>query len=324
MGIPNHGLDDRPGGIWNAIGQALATGNIEYVHEAIRRGADVNELKSGSEDSIKNLSPLVFVIREEHPIAQQIIDLLIASGAAVNLCADGKNTPLTAAAYYGRLSAVTSLIAAGADVNLQAREDWAPLDVASESNGWRDFAEQQAIFRVLLNAGARFSKYPDNDPTPAIFRAHTLAIYSGETKHVEIAINSGADPNAFLPPAQYRHDEVVGYSLLHLLADDLGSDDRIETTTRDQIAVVLLSHGANPNLYSQGAVKVTPLHIAADRGRLRLSNILLESGADPTLKRSSDGLTALDLARRRWQSPINQHVDATRKEIALLIEKRRM
>lgn len=60
----------------------------------------------------------------------------------------------------------------------------------------------------------------------------------------------------------------------------------------------LLDHGGNPNLKTWDSNSgITPLHAAANAGRYEEAKILLERGADLSI-RDAEGLTPLERARR--------------------------
>jgi uncharacterized protein len=60
-----------------------------------------------------------------------------------------------------------------------------------------------------------------------------------------------------------------------------------------KITELLLQHGADPNISEQGGY--TPLHAAAENGDIEVIRVLLYGGADLTLRRD-DGKAPLDLA----------------------------
>ena len=64
------------------------------------------------------------------------------------------------------------------------------------------------------------------------------------------------------------------------------------------IILVLLKHGANPNITSSD--DRSPLHWAAFRGFVDIMEILIDAGADPSLL-DKDGLTCFELALIRVQ-----------------------
>lgn len=85
------------------------------------------------------------------------IQALVAAGADVNAIARNNWTPLLHAIHKGRLESVNALIAAGADVNKASPGGLSPLEMAA-GNG------QAPIVRKLLEAGA-------NPRTPGVFAA---------------------------------------------------------------------------------------------------------------------------------------------------------
>jgi ankyrin repeat protein len=78
------------------------------------------------------------------------------------------------------------------------------------------------------------------------------------------------------------------------------------------IVELLLSHGAQPDLAPPGGK--TPLTFAAMFNRLEIMKVLLARGADAETK-SSEGLTALELARSMGAADTAAHLEAAQRLI---------
>jgi ankyrin repeat protein len=113
------------------------------------------------------------------------------------------------------------------------------------------------------------------------FEAEQLhfAAMSGDLPRCEELIANGYDPNAF--------DE-IGHTALHYAAEIEHFD----------IVTLLLSHGADVNAIDVKKIGRTPLSHVAQTCSLKMAQLLLDAGADPTLR---IGLNrhALDLAKER-------------------------
>jgi ankyrin repeat protein len=107
-----------------ALIQAAKDGNIKATKQAIADGADVN-----AEDPFKGLrrTPLHRAAYYGH---KEIVVLLIAKGANLNVKDDRGRTPLHWAAYHGRKEIAELLITAGVDVNAEDGGGDTPLDTA--------------------------------------------------------------------------------------------------------------------------------------------------------------------------------------------------
>src|SRR6266566_1358040 len=62
-----------------------------------------------------------------------------------------------------------------------------------------------------------------------------------------------------------------------------------------ETARLLIAHSVPPNVVSRNALKVRPLHAAAQNGNAELTELLLAAGADPAT-RTDDGKMPADLA----------------------------
>jgi hypothetical protein len=135
-----------------------------------------------------------------------IVQALLEHGAAVDEAASDGRAPLRAGATYGHEEVVRLLLDHGADVNLGANDGSAALDVAA-------FAGHLGVVRVLLERGANVNRKGLFDATPVI-----PAASAGHAEVVQLLIEHGADvtipavngQTALQFAAENGHDAVVG------------------------------------------------------------------------------------------------------------------
>ncbi|MCM1982547.1 ankyrin repeat domain-containing protein [Lyngbya confervoides] len=106
-----------------------------------------------------------------------------------------------------------------------------------------------------------------------------FAAQSGDLARVEHLVKAGLDVDAF--------DE-IGKTPLHYAAEK----------EHFKVARYLLAHGANANAYHEQTISNTPLGDIAARCSLQMAQLLVDAGADPTI-RGWMGLTALHRAKER-------------------------
>ncbi len=139
------------------------------------------------------------------------------------------------------------------------------------------------------------------------------ACYNSRIDEVYVLLKSGANPNAVQSigtPLSCSLNTALATQLVKLLlkygADPNGVDwegwvPLHEAAWNDQFQAIriLVSHGAVIN-YKHKEIGVTPLMEAASKGNCESIVTLIELGADPHIN-STDGLTALDIAKRdQW------------------------
>jgi len=119
------------------------------------------------------------------------------------------------------------------------------------------------------------------------------------------SLRLGVDPNE---PSRYgfRHEN-LGQTPLTAAAQ-FGQVD---------VARLLISKGADPNLRDGGGVGQTPLATAAMAGQLEMCRVLLDAGADPNLPTSPE----LTGENRNWTA-LDWAVQANHAEIAALLRQR--
>ena len=82
----------------------------------------------------------------------------------------------------------------------------------------------------------------------------------------------------------------------------------LHTSSYRKISILLLDRGANPN--QANSLGFTPLHSAAYFGRLDAARVLIENGADRSV-RDGEGRTPLDIANEREKQELVQLLSGT-------------
>jgi len=122
---------------------AACDGDITKTRELLRRGANINAIYDGA------YSPLMAAEAcTTRPGRPELVELLIANGAAVNLQARNGRTALMYAAKNGDTRAVQALLKSGASVNTADKDGETAL-----MNAVRFSCDEDTI-RVLVEAGA--------------------------------------------------------------------------------------------------------------------------------------------------------------------------
>ena len=255
-----------------------------------------------------------------------IVERLLAAGADANAALPEGETALMTAARTGNADAVKALMARGANVNAkEARKGQTPLMWAAAENN-------AAAIRVLAAAGADIHATSAGKFTPLLFAVRgghidatralleagadvnermadgmstlVLALYNA---HFELAGSSSiTEPN---PNAAAQ-----GWTALHQIAwsrrpnRGFNLPGAVPTGTLDSLELVrkLVARGADVNARMTkeprdgnrnmlNRIGSTPFVMAAKTADVPLMQVLLESGADPTLK-SADGTSAIMVA----------------------------
>ena len=191
-------------------------------------------------------------------------DLLAAESNLANARDEQSNSPLLIATYFGKHDIVRLLLERGARPSFHEACALGLVD---------DVRRQQRETPALI--GQR-----SHDGWPPLH----LAAFFGQPETVKALLDAGADVRA-----------VSHNSEANLAINAAAAGPRAER--RPEIVRLLVGRGAPVD--GRGSPEAhTPLHEAAFNGDLPLVRLLLESGADRTL-RTGDGETALDIAVKR-------------------------
>jgi ankyrin repeat protein len=286
-----------------ALLQAALSGSPADVRRLLARGADPNQ--SGKD----GLTPLMLAAGD---LAK--VRLLVGKGADVNArSAAGRTALMLASAYDGNSATVKLLLDHGADPKAQDSTGGTALLLAAR-------AGDAASVKLLLGKGADGNARAGSGYGRILFGASSLAFnrenrpavgptplmmaaVGGDLETVRVLLDHGADARAKSP---------FGYSTLHLAAD----------RGNPELVRLLLEHGADVNGIDYEGHTPLILAAAAERVNPDVVRLLLERGADPRVK-GKDGLTALDWAAKKGETPVVRllRVSAATPDVRRSVEK---
>jgi ankyrin repeat protein len=261
---------------------ACTNGNADLVELLLKAGADANAPLRGGE------TPLMTASRtgKVGPVKA-----LLAHGAEVNAKLPSGQTALTWAAADGHTGVVETLLEAGAEFKAALATGFTPMLFAVRGG-------HTEIVKLLLKAGVDVNEPVQNSNGRAKYlrrgaSALTTAVENGHYELAALLLDLGADPN----------DMRSGYTPLHILSwirkPDIGEDEGDPVPegsgklTSEDLIRKLVAKGADVNARltrgpSDGGriarTGCTPLMLAADTADTAFMKILVELGADPTIK----------------------------------------
>jgi ankyrin repeat protein len=294
---------------------AVELGDSDLVGRLLAAGADVEALNR------YGVGPLYIAALTGNA---EIVAILLAAGANPNLALPEGETALMTAARSGDVATIDALVAAGADVD--AREGWkgqtALMWAAAENNA--------AAVRRLIEAGAeRDATSADGDFTAMKFAVRagaieaarelldlgadvndtmqdgtSLLVLAATNAHYELAgvlLDYGAEPDAAEQGWTAMHQ--IAWSRRWNMGFNLPGP--AQTGNLDSLDLVrkLVAHGADidarqtaeprdGNRNKLDRIGATAFLLAAKSCDLPLMRVLLEEGADPSIK-TNEGTTAL-------------------------------
>jgi cytohesin len=268
-----------------------------------------------------------------------LLELFLEAGQPVDFPRPCGRTPLHLAAACARGDAVAWLLASGASVKARARDGFAALHFAAD-------AGDPAVIDTLCAAGAPVDGIDVSGRTPIFFAAwsedNPEAVRALLEHGASVDHRDDQGSTALHHPANMGFLEACG-ALLEAGADPNAQDSYGNTPLyfavrqgHTEVAELLLAAGADPNIQDEegntplhcaarrhgvaypergapkqaprGEERVTPAQPARIRDGFELVGLLLDSGADPTI-RNGHGQTPMDLA-------VSSRVEAVLKEAA--------
>ena len=211
-------------------------------------------------------------------------------------------TPLHWATGLKDVAAARIILAMGADVNSRGYSGKTPLFTSVS----RARSESDDVIRLLLESGADVNAISDFGTSPLMASAMDGTIHSN---FMAILLANGADP--------HRVSLGFGYSALHTLYGEFSDSDEAEEST----CKLDLLLGAGANINQRDALGRCPLLLAAQGDDFRFITLLLERGADVSL-RDAEGkgllhYVALDAAWQAMEAIRLHHSDSSDEEYYL-------
>jgi len=248
-----------------AIEVAVENNNLEPLRELLLAGADANRMI----ECLKGRVPVIlfavslFDVNENSKVIKEMVNLLLAYGADVNIKGPWGQTSLNLAAERGHVHMVEFLSNAGALIDMQDARGGTPLMVAAQ-NGHLDVV-------------------------------HTLLRHKAQPNIQAAGVNNAT---ALFLAARCGHSQVVQA----LLQDDAQIDLTLRTGAiplmaaahegHKDVVELLLKNGATVNAQAAGAANRTALFLAVESNHVEIADLLIKYGADVDLA-MDNGITPL-------------------------------
>jgi ankyrin repeat protein len=257
---------------------AATTGNASIVEKLLNSGADPNTAMPSGETVLMTAARTGNV---------EVLKLLLAKGANVLASEPSKGqTALMWAAAENNAAAIPVLVAAGANVQERSRGGSFTAFLFAVRAGHIDAA------RVLLDEGAKLE-----DALPDGTSALVLATINAHYELASFLLDRGANPNANAQGWTVLHQ--IAWSRRHNAGFNLPGP--VATGKLDSLDLVrkLVKLGANVNARQtkeprdgnrnqQNRIGATPFLLAAKSADVPLMRVLLENGADPSIKTANN------------------------------------
>ena len=252
----------------------------------------------------------------------EIIQLLIDKGADLETVSIANMRPIHFAIILGKIGAVQQLVKAGAKTSTFTAEGFDSLHLAIQHNKFN-------IIKFLVQSGVNVNvRDSQQNVTPLLY-----AISKGTIEMVSYLIDKGAAVNAQskgTSPLHYalqgNHQKISEYLVtvpganLAIANSDLNTPLHLAAFYgRDNLTKMLLQRKVDVN--AQNRAKITPLHYAIQNRNIISIQLLLDAGADKTLK-YNENKNAFDIAKDLNDANIIQMLTNPSTESSLISRER--
>lgn len=252
----------------SALIAAATAADLGGLRALIAAGADVNRVCCGQ-------TALLAATRDSYAGRIDAVMTLLANGADPNLADEGGNTPLHLAALTRDAGVAQSLLDAGARLDAINREDMTPLGLACEAGNW-------VVAEFLVKHGARSDV---DGATPALLFA--AAVDGDDPRGVKLLLKARARVNARGPQgrsalmvAALADNAEIAESLLAAGAevdarDDAGHSALLEAARAGANRVLQRLVFHRPDADARDLRGRSALHLAAQAGNADVDTLKL-------------------------------------------------
>ena len=237
----------------------------------------------------------------------EVVETLIAAGVDINQTGHG-TTPLYIASQHGYVDVVTRLLAEeNININKTTLKDATPLHIASQ------LGHVDIVRALLAKEQIKINEATKDGVTPLLIAAYNghlevvQALLRRDDVQVNVKNNKGYTPLHLAVAKGYIH---LVHALLANTQVNIQEPNNIGFTPFETVVVLgnidIVNAFLDTGRIEINKVGLTPLHLAAEFGRLNVFNRLVEYGFDINQKLYNEGSSPLHLAAKKG------HVDVVK------------